>query len=208
VGTDRLKKFNGIDSEVLFHPLDKSDHFSCSGYGDYLFYPSRITRGKRQALIVESMKYVKSRVRLVVAGQPETAADQEKIETLIRENHLEDRVQFMPRFISEDEKAHIFSGALGCIYTPVDEDSYGYVTLEACHSRKPVITCSDSGGTLILVKDGKTGLVAQPNAQMIARSMDKLYDDRKEAARLGEAGYDLMLTMGIDWGTVVRKLTA
>jgi glycosyltransferase involved in cell wall biosynthesis len=178
---ERLKKFNDIDSEVLYHPLGHSDHFFCSRYGDYMFCPSRVTGGKRQALAVEAMKYVKSGVRLVIAGQPELPSDRETIERLIRENKLESRVEFIPRFIAEDEKALRFADALACIYTPYDEDSYGYVTLEAYHSRKPVITCRDSGATTILVRDGQTGFVTAPSAPAIAEAMDNLYEDRRKA---------------------------
>ena len=45
------------------------------------------------------------------------------------------------------------------VYLPFGEDSYGYVTLEAFHARKPVVTLSDSGGTLELVRDRRNGLV-------------------------------------------------
>jgi glycosyltransferase involved in cell wall biosynthesis len=204
----RLKKFNGFESEVLFHPLNRSDHFFSSGYGDYVFYPSRVTGGKRQALVVESMKHSKSPVRLVIGGQPELPSDREAIERIIREAGLGSRVQFIPRFLPEQEKANLFAGALGCAYTPYDEDSYGYVTLEAYHSRKPVITCTDSGGTTILVKNGETGFVVPPSPEAIGQAMDRLYDDRAAARRMGEAGYDLMNTLGINWDTVVERLTA
>jgi glycosyltransferase involved in cell wall biosynthesis len=204
----RLKKFNNLDAEVLYPPLGRSDHFRCDSYGDYLFCPSRITDGKRQALLTESMKYVRSGVRLVLAGQPETPADRERVEAIIRENCLEKRVQWIPRFISEDEKARLFAGALGCAYIPYDEDSYGYVTLESYHSRKPVITCRDSGDITVLVRDGQTGLVAEPTPAAIAGAMDNLYECRGEAERMGRAGYDLMMTLGINWETVVKRLTA
>jgi glycosyltransferase involved in cell wall biosynthesis len=205
---DRLKKFNGIESEILFPPLNRSGHFFCSGYGDYIFYPSRVTGGKRQTLVVKSMKYCKSPVRLVIGGQPELPADCEAVERAIREAGVESRVQFIPRFLTEQEKADLFAGALGCAYTPYDEDSYGYVTLESYHSRKPVITCTDSGGVSILVKNGETGFVVGPSPEAIGQAMDCLYEDRGNAKRMGEAGYDLMNTLGINWATVVERLTA
>ena len=205
---DRLKRFNALDSEVLYHPLDRPDQFFCDGYSDYVFYPSRITAGKRQALVVESMKYVTTPVRLVVAGYPETPSDREAVERVIREQALEGRVDFLPHFISEKEKAVLFSKALGCVYTPYDEDSYGYVTLEAYHSRKPVITCRDSGGTLILVRDGHTGLVSDPTPAALAESMDKLYENRKSSVQMGEAGYERMMALGINWDTVIERLTS
>ena len=41
---------------------------------------------------------------------------------------------------------------LAVAYIPYDEDSYGYVTLEACLAKKAVITCTDSGGIDALVR--------------------------------------------------------
>jgi glycosyltransferase involved in cell wall biosynthesis len=205
---ERLKRFNGIDSEVLFHPLPDAAGFRCEAYGDAVFLPGRITAAKRPCLAIEAMKYVRTPVRLIVAGVPETGADLSGIERTIERDRLQDRVQVIPRFISDAEKKEIFAGALACAYVPYDEDSYGYVTLEAYHSRKPVITCTDSGGTTILVRDGVTGSVVPPDARALADAMDRLFNDRRLARRMGEAGYESMLELEITWNKVVEKLTA
>jgi len=94
---------------------------------------------------------------------------------------------------------------LGCIVIPYDED-YGYVSLEAYHSRKPVITCNDSGGTLEIVEDGLNGFVISPDPQIIAEAMDKLYYNRALVKKMGEAGYEKLIAMNISWDNVVKKL--
>jgi glycosyltransferase involved in cell wall biosynthesis len=205
---ERLQNFNGIESTVLFPPLLETAHLKSDGYGDHVFFPSRITSGKRQFLAVESMKYVKTGVRLVIAGDPETPADLSKLESIIQKNGLEGKVKLIPRFISEQEKAEILAGALACIYLPYDEDSYGYVTLEACHARKPVITCEDSGGIRILVKHGVTGYIVPPEPRELAEAMDRLYANRKSASLMGDAGHELMLSLKITWDHVIETLTA
>jgi glycosyltransferase involved in cell wall biosynthesis len=126
----------------------------------------------------------------------------------VDEASLRQRVDLIPRFITEQEKADLFAKALGCTYVPFDEDSYGYVTLEAYHCRKPVITCTDSGGTTIVVKDGETGLVVPPSPEAIGHAMDRLYEERAASKSMGEAGYELMSALGINWKTVVERLTA
>jgi len=207
VTSDRLKRYNGIESEVLFPPLADSRHFYCADYGDYIFFPGRITASKRQLLAVEAMKYVKTDVRLVIAGQHEAAADLAQIEAVIRQNRLARRVEVIPRFISEQEKADLFSRALACAYLPYDEDSYGYVTLEAYHARKPVITCTDSGGVAMLVKHGETGFAIPPEPPAIAAAMDALFEDRQAARRMGEAGIELLRSLKIGWDWVIEALT-
>lgn len=205
---DRLKRFNDIDSEVLFPPLLETALFRCELYGDAVFCPSRITLSKRQHLLVEAMAHTRTPVRLVIAGGPETQADVARLEEIVEEHGLNRRVTLLPRFISEDEKASLMAAALACAYLPYDEDSYGYVTLEAYHSRKAMITCTDAGGILILVKHGETGLVVPPEPKALGAAMDQLYSDRQLARRLGESGYDAMLGLNITWENVIQKLTS
>ena len=208
VATDRLMKFNGFSSTVLFHPLERSDHLRCRGYGDFMFYPSRITAGKRQHLVLESMRHVKSKVRLVIAGAPETPSDVQRLTEMIERYGLGDRVRLLPMFITEEEKAELFADCLACAYTPYDEDSYGYVTLEACHCRKAVVTCTDSGGTHLLVRHGDTGLIARPEPEALAEAFDGLYEDRGDARRMGESGHELIATLKITWDHVIENLTS
>jgi glycosyltransferase involved in cell wall biosynthesis len=205
---ERLKTFNGIDSTVLYPPLLDPARFRCEGYGDYIFYPSRITRGKRQYLVVEAMKHTRTAVKLVIAGGAETESDLRLLEETVERNGLQDRVTVIARFISEEEKVRWFANALACAYTPVDEDSYGYVTLEAFEARKPVISCTDSGGVSILVKDGETGCLVPAEAPAIARAMDSLFLDRRRARDLGEAGLRRVESLRITWDHVVERLTS
>lgn len=207
VVSNRLKKFNNIESEVLFPPLMESEKFYCSDYGDYIFYPSRISHSKRQYLAIESMKYTKSDVKLIIAGSPDSKSDLEYIVSLVEKNKLENKVKIIGNFISQEEKAEFFANSLGNIYIPFDEDSYGYVTLEAYHSKKPVISCTDSGGTDVVVKDGITGFMVEPEAKAIAEAMDKLYFDKKLAQKMGESGLENLFSLNITWDNVIERLT-
>jgi glycosyltransferase involved in cell wall biosynthesis len=206
VVSNRLKKFNDIDSEILYAPLLAPGHFHSKEYGDYIFYPSRINAAKRQQLMVESFQHVKTDAKLVIAGKEEDPSDLERIYSVIKRHNLHQKVILMPRFISEQEKADLYAGALGCAYTPVDEDSYGYVTLEAFYSRKPVISCTDSGATDLLVKDNLTGYLVPPDPRAIAGAVDRLYLDRGQARRMGEAGLELVNALNISWDNVIDRL--
>jgi len=207
VVSERLKKFNNIDSEVLYPPLMDAEQYCCEKAGDYFFYPSRITMLKRQYLAIESMKYTRSNAKLIVAGHPDTPEQFQYIKTIIEREHLQDKVKLIGNWISQEEKIELFARSLGCIFIPLDEDSYGYVTLEAYHSRKPVITCSDSGGTLELVENGVNGRVVQSDPKIIAMAMDDLFNYRSVAARMGQTGYEKLTSMNITWDHVVEKLT-
>lgn len=205
--SDRLKKFNNINSEVLYPPLMESEKYFCGEFGDYIFYPSRISHYKRQHLAIESMKYVKSDVKLVIAGSPDTKGDLDHIQKIVTDNQLESKVRIIGEFITQEQKVELFANCLGCTYIPYDEDSYGYVTLEAYHSRKPVVTCTDSGGTDVVVKDGVTGYMVEPDPKHIAQSLDKLFFDKKKAQEMGANGLDNLNTLGITWDNVIERLT-
>lgn len=204
---DRLMRFNGIPSEVLYPPLVRTDHLGCREYGDFLFYPSRMNRTKRQLLVVRAMVHTETPVRLVLAGPPDTSSDLEELRWEVARLGLSSRVVVIGRFISEQEKADLLSRALACVYVPYDEDSYGFVSLEAYHARKAVLTCSDSGGVLELVRQDETGLVVPPEPAALASAMDRLFIDRRLARNLGEAGWSLVESLGINWDRVITALT-
>lgn len=205
---DRLARYNQIASTVLHPPLLETKHFRFGETGSYIFCAGRVTTSKRQHLLVEAMRYTRTAVRLVIAGKTEDPADGERIAQLVAEHGLAGRVTVIDRFIEEEEKAALFADALGTAYIPFDEDSYGYVTIEAFYSGKPVITTTDSGGILQVVRDGETGYVTEPEPAAIAAAMDRLYDDPARARTLGEAGHDLIQSMGLTWEHVISTLTA
>lgn len=202
----RLKKFNGISSEVLPPPLENVEKYKSGNTGDYIFYPSRINSFKRQLLAVEAMQYVKSDVKLIVAGVCEDATYDHKIRETIRKNKLDSKVQYENRWISNDEKYNWMADCLGSMYLAYKEDSCGFVSMEAFYSAKPVITCSDSGGTLELIEDTKTGFVCEPDPKSIAKAMDQLYKNKKKAADMGVAARDEIIRRDITWDNTIRRL--
>jgi glycosyltransferase involved in cell wall biosynthesis len=204
----RLLEFNGLDSEVLYPPLGDSTGYRCGAYGDYIVYPSRVTRIKRQHLLIESMAYTETSARLVIVGAADVPGDREYLENVLDEYGVRDRVDFSGTWIPEEEKQQLIANAAACAYIPYDEDSYGYPTLESFHSRKPVITCTDSGGTAELVEDGVTGRVVPPEPRALAAAIDDLIRDKQRAAKLGEAGFNRLAGLRLAWDHVVERLLA
>jgi len=208
VVSDRLTASTGLGSEVLYHPLRDTSGYTSAGYEPFVFYPSRLTAGKRQQLAVEAMEHVPAGMRLVIAGAPETPADLERLRGTVDRLGLADRVEILDGWLDEARKCDLLARCRAVLYCPLDEDSYGYVTLEAFHSRKPVITCTDSGGTHEVVHDGHTGWVADPDAASLGAAIVRAGEDADEARRRGEAGLELLGHLQIDWDHVVEKLTS
>ena len=106
---------------------------------------------------------------------------------------------------SEQEKFSYYAQCLAVFFAPINED-YGYITLEAMLSSKPVITCTDSGGPLEFVEHQITGYVLEPNPQEIARVIDELYFNKEKAKFMGLAGYNKYHTANISWDNVIERL--
>ena len=208
VTAQRLRRFNGLDAEVLYPPLPNPESFQPIEVGDYIFAGGRINTFKRQLLAVEAMTHTTSGVRLIVAGSPESSADLEALHLAREASGCRDRITVIPRYIDEIDKVDLVNRSLACVYSPIDEDSYGYVTLEGAHASKALITTSDSGGILQLVVDGRTGIVCPPDPRELGRAFDTLFRSPHIATELGRGAHERMLELGISWDHVIRRLLA
>lgn len=203
----RLETYSGLTSEVLLPPLPEPGLFHDDGLGDYIYAGGRINSFKRQLLAVRAMAHTTSDVRLVVAGMPETSADLDAIEQARERSGKADRITIIPQYVPDDVKADLVNNALACAYFPIDEDSYGYVTLEGAQARKALVTTSDSGGVTDLVIDGRSGRVVEPHPEEVARAFDELARSRSFAREMGAGAYEVAAELGLSWEHVVDVLT-
>lgn len=200
--SERLHEHNGLASTPLHHPPAFAEAFRCAPALPYVFYPSRLESLKRQELLIEAARHLRSPVAILIAGD---GGQRARYQTLIEGYGLTGRVRLLGQ-ISEAEKIAFYAHALGVFFAPFDED-YGYITLEAMLSAKPVITCTDSGGPLAFVVEGETGRVLAPEPEEIAAAIDRWHDHPAEAAAMGVAGRERYVKLGISWDQVVARLT-
>ena len=173
----RLQRFNGLDAEPLHPPPPLADRLRHESYGSYVLSVARLETVKRVDLAIDAMRYADEPLRLVVVGEGTQSGS---LRRKTAEAGLEHRVEFVAR-VSDDELVELYAHALAVVYPPFDED-YGYVTLEAFLARKPVVTATDSGGTLAFVEDGVSGLVCEPHAEAIGAAFNALADRKRAAA--------------------------
>lgn len=204
---DRVREYNGLDVETLYPPLGgDTDRFFTEDYGDFIFFPSRVTAIKRQLLALQALEFTTTPVRVVIAGKSENPEYTAELEDTARTLGVEDRVELRLGWMDEDEKVQLLARCLALAYLPLDEDSYGYPSLEASHAAKAIITLTDSGGALEFVRDGVEGLVVAPTPRDLAGAFDRLYEDRAEARRLGENSHRRRAELRIEWPHVVQRL--
>lgn len=200
---ERLQTYNGLRATALYHPPPDAHRFHVRDAQDIIFFPSRFEGLKRQILAIEAMAHVRAPLTLVLAGDGgQLAAAQILVERL----GLQSKVKLLGR-VSAEEKILWMAHALAVCYPPRDED-YGYVTLEAMLSSKPVITCTDSGGPLEFVQHEETGWVVEPSPIALAQAFEDACRNRTGAADMGQAGRSLFEAKQITWSHVVDTLLA
>lgn len=208
VVSDRLRRYNDIDSEPLYPPVLGAERFHHRTMNDEIVCICRIEHHKRQHLLVESLKYCRTPVRLRLCG---AASGSDYVGALARtaeEAGVADRVALDHRWISQEEKIDHLADCLAAAYVPVDEDSYGYPTLEAAHAAKPILTTTDSGGPLEFVLNDINGLITEPQPEAVALAMDRLYTDKEASRRMGLNANARIGELKIDWAHVLQRLLA
>lgn len=196
----RLNSFNGIKAEALYHPPSLAGRYFNLDTGDYILSVGRLDPLKRVDLLIKAIAQTKSRVKCIIAGQ---GPYEKVLKKLAASCGIEERVKFVG-FVTDNELLDLYANSLAVYFAPFDED-YGYITLEAFLSQKPVITCEDSGGVLEFVENRVNGLVTSPNPQEMADAIDNLFNDHNKCAQYGLNGYERV--KGISWDNVINRLT-
>jgi glycosyltransferase involved in cell wall biosynthesis len=192
---DRLRRFNGIDAEVLPHPPQTLAYREAEPEG-YILSVNRLDRAKRIDLLIEAAKQEPS-LRIVIAGE---GPDHARLEQLAA--GLNGQVTFVGR-VDEERLADLYARCLAVYYAPVDED-FGMVPYEAFLSAKPVVTAVDAGGPLEVVHDRRTGAVVEPDAASVARACAYLAAHVDEAKAWGRAGREVAAR--VTWDACVDAL--
>jgi glycosyltransferase involved in cell wall biosynthesis len=203
----RLRHYNGVGSVVLPTPLNDPELFTGGVSHGYIFAGGRINAGKRQALLLDALCYAPG-IRLVIAGPADSPSDAARLEERMRRHGLSDRVTMQTHFLPRRELAELVNHAQAVAYLPFDEDDAGYVTMEAFAAGKPVITASDSGGVLELVRHGQTGWVAQPTPPALAAALLEAAADPRRAAAMGENARQAWRALGLTWPATIARLLA
>jgi glycosyltransferase involved in cell wall biosynthesis len=195
----RLRRFGGIESDVLYPPPPKRD-YRHDYYGDYVFGVSRLAPLKRFDLVLRALAEPEAAgIKCVIAGE---GAELDRLKQLRSQLELDSRVQFAGRLDDAGLIEHL-ARCRAVVFPPWNED-YGFVTVEAFMCGKPVITCHDSGGPAELVRDGENGFVTAPAAEALAHAMRRVMEDRNQAMRMGEEGARQAGAM--TWSAAIHRL--
>jgi len=195
----RLQRWGAVRSDVLYPPPPQRA-YRCEAYGNYIFAVSRLAPLKRLSLLIEALaKPEAGGIQCVIAGEGE---EHKALEHAIMTRGLSSRVKLIGRIDDRLMLEHLANCRAVC-FPPFDED-YGFVTVEAFASRKPVVTCSDSGGPAELVVDNVNGKVCAPRPETLAVALRELMEDAAAAERMGRAALEQVSQM--TWSRAVSRL--
>jgi glycosyltransferase involved in cell wall biosynthesis/SAM-dependent methyltransferase len=201
----RLRRYNSIEATPLYHPPPLAGRLSGGDFGDYFYYPSRISPPKRQDFVLRALAKAHGSVRVIFSGAPDNPDYGRELMRLAHDLGVEDRVEWRG-FVSEGEMVDLYAGARGVLFTPVDED-LGYIALEAMLAGKPLLTLTDAGEPAALARHEVEGLITAPEPKAFAEAMDRLADSRDLASALGAAGLERYRALDVSWEHAVAALT-
>ncbi|MCZ8512555.1 glycosyltransferase family 4 protein [Paenibacillus filicis] len=196
---NRLKEYNGIESEVLYPPTKLDGSYKEGNFEKYIFSAGRLDPLKRVELLIQALKFINKEYKLVIAGK---GKHEEKLRDLVVKEGVEDRVKFSG-FVNDETLINYYSNASMIFFAPKDED-YGFITIEAFKSGKPVITTNDSGGVLEFVRHNGNGLVCNPNSREIADNINNLIENQEKLFQLGKKGIETVKY--INWDHTIKSL--
>jgi glycosyltransferase involved in cell wall biosynthesis/GT2 family glycosyltransferase len=192
----RLYRWRGLHADVIHPPL-VSNPFHQGAGGDYFFLPGRLHRWKRVDLVIQAILASSHPLKLKIAG---TGEDEVVLKKLANNDP---RIEFLGQ-VDDEQLIELYAGALAVPFVPLRED-YGYVTLEAFASGKPVVTCTDSGEPTRLVRHGENGFICQPDPQALCEVLEALHLNHAMAETMGNQGAKFVLQMP-SWPEVARQL--
>jgi glycosyltransferase involved in cell wall biosynthesis len=186
----RLERSTALVAEVMPHPPQELA-YRCEAYGDFVLSVGRLDRAKRIDLFIQAA--VGQELEAVIVGE---GPDRERLESLAN-----GRVRFLGR-VSEAELADLYARCRAVYYAPVDED-FGMVPFEAFLAEKPVVTTTDAGAPLDVVRDRETGRVVEPTVEAVGAALAVGEDDARAWGSAGRA-----VAERVTWDHAIERLLA
>jgi len=179
----RIKSFLGIDSEILYPPVDMKE-FKFLWQDDYYLSFARLADAKRVDRIVEAFKNMPEKKLIVIYGENDPAKQKifdlaegsENIEFITLKNNI-----WFTNYVGN---------AIATIYIPIDED-FWMSPVESMAAGKPVIGVDDGGlkesiihkkTWLLIDKEAKVGDIIEAVESIDAKKALSMRDDCEKRA--------------------------
>ncbi len=171
--SQRISKYYGRESTIIFPPVD-TDRFKChTQKDDYYFTASRLVPYKKIRLIAET--FAKNGKKLLIAGD---GPDRDEIKKRVGGNTV------MLGAISDEEIVDLMQRAKAFIFASFED--FGIVPVESMACGTPVIAYG-KGGALDTIEDGVNGvLFDEQSVESLQSAIDRFesmhFDSKKVSA--------------------------
>jgi glycosyltransferase involved in cell wall biosynthesis len=184
-----LRLFTDKPAQKIVHPLydnfgekmDKAEarkHLDLNTDDKIILFFGFIRKYKGLDLLLEAMNILKTNqqpetgnLKLLIAG--EFYEDRKLYDDIIEKHRLQPSIILRTNFIADSEVKYYLSAA-DFVIQPYRNATQSGVTPLAYHFEKPMLV-TNVGGLPSLVPNGKVGLVAEPDAEDIAKKISELY---------------------------------
>jgi glycosyltransferase involved in cell wall biosynthesis len=199
---------NGID-ERIFKKIERSKYlrvmkkFGLNKKDKIILFVGRVHPTKGLELLVKVINEVKQNsLRVVIVGPIQDMKYFEKLNKIIKEHKLSDKVVFTG-FITEEEKLTLYDIS-NIFFLPSIYEPFGIVILEAFARGKPVIAV-DSDGPRFLINHGENGfLVKYGDVESASKYIRLLLGNRKLYKKISVN--NIKKAKQFTWNKIVKKL--
>ncbi|MDY6773842.1 MAG: glycosyltransferase [Candidatus Nanohaloarchaea archaeon] len=195
-GRIEQKEIYNDDIKVINPGVDVGEFESGGDFEPYFLYPSRFRRYKRQELAIEAFREADIEgFSLVLAGSAQEEDYIEELEEAAGED-VEIRTD-----VPEEEWRELYENAYSVLFLAEQED-WGIAPLEAMAAGKPVIAVK-GGGYEEVVEHGETGVLVDPEPEIIAAAMEELANDEKAVRMMGRHGKQVV--QAYSWENFIER---
>ncbi len=139
----RIKKYYGKDSTVIFAPVDFPKTDLTKNKGDYFLIVSRLVAYKRIDLAISAFNDTGFPLKIIGSG-----GEENKLKKLAKSN-----IEFIKE-VSEEQLFKYYQGCKALVFPGLED--FGLTMIEANYFGRPVIAYR-GGGALDIIKEGVTG---------------------------------------------------
>jgi len=157
---DKIKKYYGVNTDVIYPPVDTEFFKPINENKDYFLIVSAMVQYKRVDVAIEAFK--KNKKELIIVGNGPLLNKQKELARGCKNIKFEGWVN--------QERLRDLYGKCRALIFPVDED-FGIIPLEAQACGRPVIAFK-KGGALESIMEGETGIFfTEQNADSLNRAI-------------------------------------
>mgnify|MGYP001580122425 FL=1 len=168
---ERIRKYYGRDSVVIYPPVETSRYSPAANIENYYLAGGRLVAYKRFDIVVQAFN--KLGIRLKIFGE---GPEFDRLRAAAKKN-----IEFVGR-VSESEKAELYRKCIAYIH-PQEED-FGITAVEAMASGRPVIAYRRGGALETVIENVSGSFIDEQSWEELANTIILFRPERFDPSRI------------------------